>query len=195
NEEAKQKIKEHAGWLHRDAEVVFKAARLVAGFVGVLVLMGGPSLQGEPLHIVLILLAPISWSLGSVLARRLGKTMTTDTFMSAAMQMLTGGAALGLGALGLGEHLPVHASAQAWLSLVYLLVFGSLVAFTAYNWLLRNTRPVVATSYAYVNPILAVLFGAAVSGEAIGVTTLVANVLIIGAIALALTKPRARPAA
>ncbi len=168
---------------------------LIVGFVGVLVLMGGPSLQGEPLHIVLILLAPVSWSLGSVLARRLGKTMKTDTFMSAAMQMLTGGAALGLGALGRGEHLPAQASAQAWLSLAYLLVFGSLVAFTAYNWLLRNTRPVVATSYAYVNPILAVLFGAAVSGEAIGVTTLVANVLIIGAIALALTKPRPRPAA
>jgi drug/metabolite transporter (DMT)-like permease len=168
---------------------------LVVGFVGVLVLMGGPSLAGKPIHIVLILLAPCSWSLGSVLARRLGKTMTTDTFMSAAMQMLTGGAALAIGALALGEQLPAHASAKAWLSLVYLLVFGSLVAFTAYNWLLRNTRPVIATSYAYVNPILAVLIGAAVSGEAIGVTTLVANVLIIGAIALALTKPRARPAA
>jgi drug/metabolite transporter (DMT)-like permease len=165
---------------------------LTVGFVGVLVLMGGPSLQGEPLHIVLILLAPVSWSLGSVLARRIAKTAKSDTFMSSAMQMLTGGVALAIGALVRGEHWPSHASAQAWLSLVYLLVFGSLIAFTAYNWLLRNTRPVVATSYAYVNPILAVLIGAAVSSEAIGVTTLIANVLIVGAIALALTKPRAR---
>ena len=70
------------------------------------------------------------------------------------------------------------------------MVFGSLIAFTAYNWLLRNARPVVATSYAYVNPILAVLIGAALYGEALGVTTVVANLLIIGAIALALGKPR-----
>jgi len=67
---------------------------------------------------------------------------------------------------------------------------GSLVGFTAYNWLLRHTRPVVATSYAYVNPILAVLIGAAVSGEALGVTTFVANALIVGAVALALGKLR-----
>ena len=164
---------------------------LVVGFVGVMVLMGGPSLAGQPLHIVLILLAPISWSLGSVLGRRLGKTTKLDTFMSSAMQMITGGAALAIGALGRGERLPEHASAHAWLALVYLIVFGSLVAFTAYNWLLRNTRSVVATSYAYVNPILAVLFGAAVSGETIGLTTVIANVLIVGAVALALAKPRA----
>jgi drug/metabolite transporter (DMT)-like permease len=74
---------------------------------------------------------------------------------------------------------------------LYLLVFGSLIGFTAYNWLLRNARPVVATSYAYVNPVLAVLLGAVISGEALGATTLIANVLIIGAIALALRRPRA----
>lgn len=165
---------------------------LTAGFVGVLVLMGGPSLAGQPAHIALILLAPVSWSLGSVLARKLGKAAKTDTFMSSAMQMLTGGAALAAGALIRGEHWPAHASTKAWLSLVYLIVFGSLIAFTAYNWLLRNTRPVIATSYAYVNPILAVLFGAAVSGEEIGVTTLVANILIVGATWLALTRPRTR---
>ena len=165
---------------------------LIVGFIGVMVLMGGPSLQGHPLHIVLILLAPVSWSLGSVLARRLARSQpATHTMMSSAMQMLTGGAALAIGALGRGERLPVHASTQAWLALVYLIVFGSLIAFTAYNWLLRNARPVVATSYAYVNPILAVLFGAAISGEAIGITTLIANVLIVGAIALALARPRA----
>lgn len=163
---------------------------LVVGFVGVLVLMGGPSLQGEPLHIVLILLAPLCWSLGSTLARRHAKAARSDAFLSSAMQMLTGGAALASVAMLRGERLPAHASTQSWLALGYLLVFGSLIAFTAYNWLLRNARPVVATSYAYVNPILAVLFGAAVSGEALGMTTLVANILIVGAVALALGKPR-----
>lgn len=163
---------------------------LIVGFIGVLVLMGGPSLAGEPLHIVLIILAPFSWSLGSILARRHAASAKIDTFMSSAMQMLAGSAVLAIAALARGEQLPVDASAQAWLSVVYLFVFGSIVGFTAYNWLLRNARPVVATSYAYVNPILAVLFGAAVSGEAIGATTIVANILIVGAIALAFGKPR-----
>jgi drug/metabolite transporter (DMT)-like permease len=164
---------------------------LVVGFLGVMVLMGGPSLAGEPLHIVLIVLAPVSWALGSVLARRTGAVAKLDTFMSSAMQMIAGAVLLALGALVRGEPLPLHASAGAWLAVAYLFVFGSLLGFTAYNWLLRNSRPVVATSYAYVNPVLAVLLGAALSGEALGWTTLVANVLIVGAIALAFARRRA----
>jgi drug/metabolite transporter (DMT)-like permease len=110
--------------------------------------------------------------------------------MSSAMQMLSGGAVLAVAGLACSERLPAHASAHAWLAVGYLVVFGSLIGFTAYLWLLRHARPVIATSYAYVNPVLAVLIGAAVSGEALGVTTLIANVLIVGAIALALRKPR-----
>jgi len=163
---------------------------LVVGFVGVLVLMGGPSLAGAPIDIFLILLAPIAWALGSVFGRRFAKAQSSDTVMLSAMQMLTGGAALTVSGLARGESLPAHASPQAWLALAYLSVFGSLIAFTAYNWLLRNARPVVATSYAYVNPILAVLIGAALYGEPLGVTTVVANLLIIGAVALAIGKRR-----
>jgi drug/metabolite transporter (DMT)-like permease len=165
---------------------------LIIGFVGVLVLMGGPSLAGRPLHVVLLLLAPVCWSLGSILARRLTRSSHLNTSMSSAMQMICGGAVLAVGAAVTGERIPMHASAQAWLGLGYLCVFGSLIAFTAYGWLLRNARPVIATSYAYVNPILAVLIGAVVSGEQLGVTTLIANVLTVGAVALALTKPRPR---
>jgi drug/metabolite transporter (DMT)-like permease len=163
---------------------------LCLGFVGVLVLMGGPSLAGKPLHIVLILLAPVSWALGSILSRRQARSSPHDTFMSAAMQMLSGSAVLAVAGLACSERLPAHASAHTWLALGYLFVFGSLVGFTAYLWLLRHARPVIATSYAYVNPVLAVLIGAAVSGEALGVTTLIANLLIVGAVALALGKPR-----
>lgn len=166
---------------------------LIIGFAGVLILMGGPSLAGRPLHVVLVMLSPVCWSIGSILSRRLGKSSALNSLTSSAMQMLTGGAALAAGAALTGERLPLHASATAWLSLVYLFVFGSLIAFTAYGWLLRNARPVVATSYAYVNPVLAVLLGAAVSGERLGITTLIANVLIVGAIALALARPRAQP--
>jgi len=163
---------------------------LIVGFVGVVVLMGGPSLQGTPVHIFLVVLAPICWSLGSILARRVGRTANTSTLMSSAMQLIVGAAVLAIVAAARGDRVPLHASATSWLAVGYLFVFGSLIGFTAYNWLLRNARPVVATSYAYVNPVLAVLMGAAISGEALGVTTLIANVLIIGAIALALARRR-----
>jgi drug/metabolite transporter (DMT)-like permease len=161
---------------------------LAIGFVGVVVLMGGPSLAGHPFHLVLIVLAPMCWALGSVIARRQFKAWGTSAALSSAMQMLTGGAALIVAGALRGEHFPEHASAGPWLAVGYLAVFGSLIGFTAYNWLLRNARPVVATSYAYVNPILAVLIGAAISGEPLGWTTLIANALIVGGIALALTR-------
>ncbi|MGN6104009.1 MAG: drug/metabolite exporter YedA, partial [Kofleriaceae bacterium] len=168
---------------------------LVIGFAGVAVLMGGPSLAGEPLHIVLVIAAPICWALGSTLARRLPGAVGRDPFLLPAMEMLCGGASLALVGGLLGERLPAHASTSSWLALGYLWVFGSLVAFTAYSWLLRNTRATVATSYAYVNPILAVLIGAAISGEPLGLTTLIANVLIVLAVFLALGRPRRRPGA
>jgi len=163
---------------------------LVLGFIGVVVLMGGPSLQGKPVHLALIVLSPLCWSLGSIVSRRLAKSSKSDVIMSSAMQLLLGSALLAIVGIARGERLPAHASATSWLAVGYLFIFGSLLGFTAFNWLLRNTRPVIATSYAYVNPILAVLIGAVVSGEALGVTTLVANVLIVGAVALALGKAR-----
>jgi drug/metabolite transporter (DMT)-like permease len=164
---------------------------LVVGFVGVFILMRGPSLEGRPEHIALVIASPICWALGSQLSRR-----TKDiggahaTLVGPALQMLTGGIVLLVVGLASGERLPMHASANSWLALAYLWVFGSLVAFTAYAWLLRNARPVVATSYAYINPILAVLLGAALYGEPLGWTTLVANILIVGAVMLALMRPR-----
>jgi drug/metabolite transporter (DMT)-like permease len=155
--------------------------------------MGGPSLAGQPAHIALVILSPICWALGSLVSRR-----TKDvggehaTLVAPALQMLTGGVVLFFVSLIWGETFPLHASVESWLSLAYLWVFGSLVAFTAYAWLLRNARPVVATSYAYVNPILAVVLGAMLKGEPLGWTTLVANVLIVGAVMLALMRPRSR---
>ena len=167
---------------------------LLMGFVGVLVLMGGPSLAGEPRHIALVVLAPICWALGSILARRKTGARSGSALLSSAVQMIAGAVALALGGAVRGEDLPHHVSAASWLALGYLLVFGSLIGFTAYNWLLRNSRPAIATSYAYVNPALAVLIGAAIADEALGVSTLIANVLIIGAIGLALIRVPARRA-
>jgi drug/metabolite transporter (DMT)-like permease len=166
---------------------------LVLGFVGVVILMGGPSLAGRSLHVALLVCSPICWAIGSVLSRRLPKQGADHgTWMVPAQQMLGGAAALVVVGLVRGERVPTAASASAWLALAYLFVFGSLVAFTAYNWLLRNARPTVATSYAYVNPIIAVVIGAAFSGETLGVTTLAAVVLIVGALVFGMAKPKPR---
>lgn len=167
---------------------------LLLGFGGVVVLMGGPSLAGEPLHVLVLIGAPLSWAMGSILARRLPGDIARDPILLPAMEMVTGGVVLAAAGGALGERLPVHASASAWLALAYLFVFGSLVAFTAYSWLLRNARPAVATSYAYVNPILAVLLGAALSGEPIGATTMIANALIVVAVFLSLRRTARRAA-
>lgn len=162
---------------------------LLVGFVGVLVLLGSPSLAGEPRHIALVIASPILWAAGSLWARR-----TRDVggvhggVVGPAVQMLTGGTALAVIALARGERIPLDAGASSWLALGYLWLFGSLVAFTAFAWLLRNARPVIATSYAYVNPIVAVLIGAALYGEPLSWTTALANILIVGAVMLALTR-------
>lgn len=166
-------------------------ASLLLGFAGVIVLMGGPSLAGDPVHMAFLLCAPIAWALGSVMQRRLPATPTTDDpFLLPAVQMLTGGVALGVIGLATGETVSADTSAGAWGGLLYMAIAGSLIGFTAYSWLLRNTRPVVATSYSYVNPIIAVLVGAAISGEPLGVTTFVANIMIVAAVILALRKPK-----
>lgn len=165
---------------------------LLLGFAGVIVLMGGPSLAGEPLHVAGLLAAPLCWAMGSILARRLPGSAGRDSFLPPAMQMIAGGAVLAAAGGALGERLPAHASATAWLAVGYLWIFGSIVAFTAYSWLLRNARPAVATSYAYVNPILAVMIGAVLAGEPIGATTVLANALIVVAVFLALRRTAAQ---
>lgn len=164
---------------------------LLLGFVGVIVLMGSPSLTGKPLHVALVLASPILWALGSLIARRTkhvgGAHAAT---VGPALQLLTGGVTLAAIALVRGERIPLDASKSAWLAFAYLIVFGSLLGFTAYAWLLRNARPVIATSYAYVNPILAVLIGAALYAEPLSWITAIANILIVGAVMLALARPR-----
>jgi drug/metabolite transporter (DMT)-like permease len=174
---------------------------LVIGFAGVAVLLGGASLDGDPLHVVLLILSPLSWACGSILSRRLAvaeqSSATNGTERPApgglsvsGMQMATGGVALAAVALLHGERPVIDAPAEAWLALLYLTVFGSLIAFTAFSWLLRNTRPALATSYAYVNPAIAVLLGAVLGGEAFGPTTIIATGLIVGAVALVVRASR-----
>lgn len=160
---------------------------LVVGFGGVVLLNLGGDLGGRLLPALLMLLSPLSWGFGSMWSRRLPMP---QGLMSAATQMLCGGVLmLGLG-LVLGEQVPAAMpGARAVLSWLYLLIFGSLVGYTAYGWLLRNARPSLATSYAYVNPVVAVFLGGLLAGETMSPRAWVAMAAILGAVVL-LTRKR-----
>jgi drug/metabolite transporter (DMT)-like permease len=112
--------------------------------------------------------------------------------MGAAAQMLCGVIPLGLMALASGEHLSHAPSLQATLALAYLIVAGSIVGFTAYIYLLHNVRPALATSYAYVNPPVAVLVGVALGGEAVHALDIAGMAVILAGV-VAITRAKSKP--
>lgn len=135
---------------------------IATGFAGVVWLNAGSSLNASPVGLVLLLVAPVGWAFGSVWSR--GRDLPSP-FMSAAAQMLCGGVMLVAAGLLRGESLAVSPTLHGSLALLYLAVFGSIVAFSAYAWLLQHVRPVLVSSYAYVNPAIAVALGAWLAGE------------------------------
>lgn len=161
--------------------------------VGILVSRGGRSEGGiDPLGVASCMAAALCWGLGSFYARR--APLPKSAAMTVAIEMLCGGALLvGLGLLhGEAALLDVAAiSTRSWLSLAYLAVFGSLVGFSAYHFLLQRTTPAVATTYAYVNPVVAMLLGWALAGETINTRTIVAMAVIVAAVVL-ITAPGGR---
>jgi drug/metabolite transporter (DMT)-like permease len=129
----------------------------------------------------ILLLAPISWTLGSFASRSL---KVASGPMGAATQMLAGGAVMIPLGFAIGEHLPAAFEWRGALAWIYLVVFGSLVGFTAYAYLLRNTRPALAMSYAYVNPVVAVILGTALGGERLPLRALTAGAAVLGSVCL-----------
>jgi drug/metabolite transporter (DMT)-like permease len=160
---------------------------ILAGFGGVTLLLlpgdhpGGVSIGA----MLLIVLAAFSWASGSVASRRL--PLPKDGLVSAALQMGCGGAVMLVVALARGEAGQLHASSfttDSVLAFVYLVLFGSLAAFTAYAWLLRNAPLGKVTTYAYVNPVVAVVLGWLILGESIGWVTLLAASAIVASVAV-----------
>jgi drug/metabolite transporter (DMT)-like permease len=158
------------------------------GLSGVALLaLGSPLATSGPRGLI-VLLAPIGWAIGSMLARRTGAT----GFGSAAAQMIAGGGWMLLASVIAGEEVPGAVSFRVAFAWTYLVAFGSLVGFSAYVYLLGRTRPAVAMSYAYVNPIIAVILGAALGGEHIAPSTVVATALIAaGVMCAVMLKARA----
>ena len=151
---------------------------IALGFAGVF-LLGAGELSASGGARAVLLCAPVGWALGSYLAKRLP---LAPGLMSAATQMLWGGAACFIGGAVHRESVPTHATTASVVALAYLVVFGSIVAFSAYSFLLQATRASLATSYAYVNPVLAVALGVVVGHEHVEPAVFVATFLVVAAV-------------
>ena len=152
------------------------------GFAGVAILNHDAGM-GDFLHpaALALIAAPLCWAFGSVASRSMD--LPKGLMMSAA-QMLGGGILLMSVSFSLGESWPAEIGWVALSAWVYQIVFGSLIAFSAYLFLLQNVRPAVATSYAFVNPPLAVLFGVAIAGESVSALGYVGMIVIVSAVVL-----------
>lgn len=187
-------------WLRRSGSrpTLRTAVGVALGLVGVglLALHGGGSAGGgvNPLAFLLIFSSGV-WAWGSLYGQR--ATLPKSPIMATGVEMLVGGAALMLLALVTGEpgQLAGHTvSTKSLLALGYLIVFGSIIAYTAYTWLLRKAAPSLISTYAYVNPVVAVFLGWALAGEKVTFWTLVSSAIIISSVVL-ITLPKRKPAA
>jgi drug/metabolite transporter (DMT)-like permease len=167
---------------------------LVLGIAGLFFLIGPDSLMGggriDLLGTAVIMIGCFSWAAGSIYSRH--GTLPRSPFLSTAMQMLVGGAGLLVVGMLHGELAGIDASGFSARSIggwAYLIVFGSIVAFTAYVWLLRVSTPARVSTYAYVNPIVAVLLGWALADEALTVRMLIAAAVIVSGVALITLAP------
>jgi drug/metabolite transporter (DMT)-like permease len=178
---------------HRPTKITW--AGLALGFAGVAWLAapwqhaadGGLDLGG----ITAILTGCSCWAFGSIYGRRVSKP--AETLTAAAMQMLGGGAALMFVALAHGDFArfaPAAVSARSWLAFAYLIVMGSLVGFSCFVWLMKHSTPTRVSTYAYVNPLVAVFLGWLILGEPVTARTLVAAAVIVVSVAIITTQKR-----
>jgi drug/metabolite transporter (DMT)-like permease len=172
-------------------------AGLLAGLGGVVLLVGPVSGVGiDALGALVCVVAAVAWAGGSVYAR--GADLPDDLLVGSGMQMLAAGVLLAAAGLGSGEAAQVHSVSLASLgALAYLVVVGSLVAYSAYLWLLKSAPISIVSTYAFVNPAIAVALGAAFLGESLSMRILAASVAIVVSVALIVTgrqAPKPAPA-
>jgi drug/metabolite transporter (DMT)-like permease len=166
-------------------------AGVLLGFAGlaVLVTAGRQGPEAIPLGpALLVLVAATFWSFGSYIQPRL--QLPKDPLVITTYEMLTGGVMMVAGGLAFGERLTFDYSARSWLALAYLVVFGSLVAYSAFVWLLANAPISLVMTYAYVNPLIAVLLGAAVLSEPLTGGILVGGFIVVASVGLVITSER-----
>jgi drug/metabolite transporter (DMT)-like permease len=160
---------------------------IAIGFAGVLWLNIGTEMNAGWAGLLAVLIAPISWAWGSIWSR---KQDLPAPFMSAASQMLVGSVFACIVGLALGERITEMPALIPTLAMLYLVVAGSIFGFTAYIWLLHHVRPALATSYAYVNPVIAVAIGALLLGEKFNSSAIGAMLLILFGVVLMTVKKK-----
>jgi drug/metabolite transporter (DMT)-like permease len=171
---------------------------LLIGLGGVAALISRSlDLGGAPIDragALALLIAAVSWSISSALTRKL--PLPPSKVLSSGAQMLAGGVMLFLVSAGLGEFRDFHPAAVsrgAWLALLYLIIAGSIVAFTAYVWLFHHESPTRVGTYAYVNPLVAVVIGYFFGGEPLGLRTILGTVFVLISVVVITTTPRPKP--
>ena len=172
---------------------------LLIGIAGVAVLMSRSlNLGGAPIETagaLALIVGSISWSVASALSRKL--PLPSSKVMSSGSQMLAGGILLTFASAGFGEFRgfnPFTVSSAAWFSLLYLIVAGSIIGFTAYVWLLHHESPTKVSTYAYVNPVVAVILGYFLGGEILGTRTILGTLLVLVSVVVITTTPAKKPA-
>lgn len=159
---------------------------LFLGFSGIMVLAfqgSNSNLNIDILGIGLLLVASLSWSLGSLYSKR--SNMPKSSFFNVSFQMLTGGILLLIFSTLLGEYRLFNVNQitnQSIYAMLYLIIFGSIIAYSAYIWLFKNVNPTLASTYAFVNPVVALILGWSLANEVLGPQAMIASVLIIGAV-------------
>ncbi|RJQ49944.1 MAG: drug/metabolite exporter YedA [Nitrospiraceae bacterium] len=172
-------------WKHRASR--FEWAGLMLGFAGVAVLNLETDLRTHPVGSAALVIAAMSWAFGSVWSRRL---KLPPGIMASAIEMVAGGALVLIVSLLSGERMTGTPGLYSIGAILYLAVFGSLVGFIAYIYLLEKVRPALATSYAYVNPVIAVLLGVWFAGEEITAKGISAMMIILTGVALVIIGQR-----
>lgn len=162
---------------------------VVIGLIGLVVLVGPATLVGrgavDATAVIVLMIASFAWALGSVFNRH--SVRPPSAGLATGLQMLGGSVVMILAGFAMGEGRgfdPRAISAASWIGWIYLVTFGSLIGFTAYVYLLKAVSPAKASTYAYVNPIVAVLLGWAVVGEPVTPRTMVAAAIILGGVAM-----------
>ncbi len=181
------------GWLYlRQKLPRIVVGAIALGFLGTALLVwpaGDGANRFDPLGILILFLAPLGWAHGSIYSANRAK-LPPSALTASGLQMLAGAAATGVEAVIAGEpaHFdPSRVSLDSVLAIVYLVIFGSMLAYTAYGWLLRNAPLSLVGTYAYVNPVVAVALGTVFLHEAISARTLIASAIILAAVAIIVT--------
>lgn len=176
-------------WFDQERPTLVVLVGLAAGFAGVYILLRPDKiLSGEPINplgVILLLVASFSWAFGSLYSRR--AELPQSPFMTTAIEMIVGGAAFLIVSLLAGEWKEIHfqeiTAVSVW-SLVYLITFGSIIGFTVYAWLIKAASPTLVSTYAFVNPVVAVFLGWLILAEPFNVRISLATMTIVLAVAL-----------